>query len=212
MLGIMILPTIIAVDWRCVPGSDELLRNAIAMGTYGIATIFTVMVPAAKSGVLAGIIIGIQPRHRRDHGDYRCPGNQPRRPAHAQGIRTMTANLVLEMATPPACAVSTYCDWRCTVRIRYCSSIWHSRFSKKRSREAVSAAKPAVRAQAKTEKVRRRDHGCAQVWCTARMLTFAVLFLIGYILVTGIPASQAVAVQWNYTSGERLDDCHLTAV
>ena len=58
------------------------------------------------------------------------------------------------------------------------------------TREAVSAAKPAVRAQAKTEKV----HGTASAAVLkglvygAAVLTFAVLlFLIGYILVTGIP-------------------------
>ena len=58
------------------------------------------------------------------------------------------------------------------------------------TREAVSAAKPAVRAQAKTEKV----HGAASAAVLkglvygAAVLTFAVLlFLIGYILVTGIP-------------------------
>lgn len=71
------------------------------------------------------------------------------------------------------------------------------------TREAVSAAKPAVRAQAKTEKV----HGAASAVVLkglvygAAMLTFAVLlFLIGYILVTGIPHLKPSLFQWNYTS------------
>ena len=71
------------------------------------------------------------------------------------------------------------------------------------TREAVSAAKPAVRAQAKTEKV----HGAASAAVLkglvygAAMLTFAVLlFLIGYILVTGIPHLKPSLFRWNYTS------------
>ena len=71
------------------------------------------------------------------------------------------------------------------------------------TREAVSAAKPAVRAQAKTEKV----HGAASAAVLkglvygAAVLTFAVLlFLLGYILVTGIPHLKPSLFQWNYTS------------
>ena len=71
------------------------------------------------------------------------------------------------------------------------------------TREAVSAAKPAVRAQAKTEKV----HGAASAAVLkglvygAAVLTFAVLlFLIGYSLVTGIPHLKPSLFQWNYTS------------
>ena len=71
------------------------------------------------------------------------------------------------------------------------------------TREAVSAAKPAVRAPAKTEKV----HGAASAAVLkglvygAAVLTFAVLlFLIGYILVTGIPHLKPSLFQWNYTS------------
>ena len=72
------------------------------------------------------------------------------------------------------------------------------------TREAVSAAKPAVRAQAKTEKV----HGAASAAVLkglvygAAVLTFAVLlFLIGYILVTGIPHLKPSLFQWNYRAG-----------
>ena len=71
------------------------------------------------------------------------------------------------------------------------------------TREAVSAAKPAVRAQTKTEKV----HGAASAAVLkglvygAAVLTFAVLlFLIGYILVTGIPHLKPSLFQWKYTT------------
>ena len=71
------------------------------------------------------------------------------------------------------------------------------------TREAVSAVKPTVRAQTKTGKV----HGAASAAVLkglvygAAVLTFVVLlFLIGYILVTGIPHLKPSLFQWNYTS------------
>ena len=71
------------------------------------------------------------------------------------------------------------------------------------TREAVAAAKPAVRAQAKTGKV----HGAASAAVLkglvygAAVLTFAVLlFLLGYILVTGIPHLKPSLFRWKYTS------------
>lgn len=60
LLGIMILPTIIGVSeaaLRAVPMSYY--EGAVAMGARHERAIFTVMVPAAKSGVLAGIVLGI---------------------------------------------------------------------------------------------------------------------------------------------------------
>ena len=58
LLGIMILPTIIGVSeaaLRAVPMSYY--EGAVAMGARHERAIFTVMVPAAKSGVLAGIVL-----------------------------------------------------------------------------------------------------------------------------------------------------------
>ena len=60
LLGIMILPTIIGVSeaaLRAVPMSYY--EGAVAMGARHERAIFTVMVPAARSGVLAGIVLGI---------------------------------------------------------------------------------------------------------------------------------------------------------
>ena len=99
LLGIMILPTIIGVSeaaLRAVPMSYY--EGAVAMGARHERAIFTVMVPAAKSGVLAGIVLGIGRAIGETMAVIMVAGNQPRLTGSMlKGIRTMTANIVLEM-------------------------------------------------------------------------------------------------------------------
>ena len=99
LLGIMILPTIIGVSeaaLRAVPMSYY--EGAVAMGARHERAIFTVMVPAAKSGVLAGVVLGIGRAIGETMAVIMVAGNQPRLTGSMlKGIRTMTANIVLEM-------------------------------------------------------------------------------------------------------------------
>jgi phosphate transport system permease protein len=68
------------------------------MGARHERAIFTVMVPAAKSGVLAGIVLGIGRAIGETMAVIMVAGNQPRLTGSMlKGIRTMTANIVLEM-------------------------------------------------------------------------------------------------------------------
>ena len=99
LLGIMILPTIIGVSeaaLRAVP--DSYYEGAVAMGATHERAIFSVMLPAAKSGVLAGIILGIGRAIGETMAVIMVAGNQPRVTGNVlEGIRTMTANIVMEM-------------------------------------------------------------------------------------------------------------------
>ena len=99
LLGIMILPTIIGVSesaLRAVPNSYY--EGAVAMGATHERAVFSVMLPAAKSGVLAGIVLGIGRAIGETMAVIMVAGNQPRLTANLlEGIRTMTANIVIEM-------------------------------------------------------------------------------------------------------------------
>ena len=99
LLGIMILPTIIGVSeaaLRAVPNSYY--EGAVAMGATHERAVFSVMLPAAKSGVLAGIVLGIGRAIGETMAVIMVAGNQPRLTASLlEGIRTMTANIVIEM-------------------------------------------------------------------------------------------------------------------
>ena len=99
LLGIMILPTVIGVSeaaLRAVPSAYY--EGAVAMGARHERAIFTVMLPAAKSGVLAGVVLGIGRAIGEAMAVIMVAGNQPRLTGNMlKGIRTMTANIVMEM-------------------------------------------------------------------------------------------------------------------
>ena len=99
LLGIMILPTVIGVSeaaLRAVPSAYY--EGAVAMGARHERAIFTVMLPAAKSGVLAGVVLGIGRAIGETMAVIMVAGNQTKMPESLfKGVRTMTANIVIEM-------------------------------------------------------------------------------------------------------------------
>ena len=99
LLGMMILPTIIGVTEsaiRAVP--EQYYEGALALGATHERSIFRVVLPAAKSGVLAGVILGVGRAIGETMAVIMVAGNQPRMPEGImQGVRTLTANIVMEM-------------------------------------------------------------------------------------------------------------------
>lgn len=99
ILGIMILPTIIGVSEsaiRSVPRAYY--EGSLALGATHERSIFSVVIPAAKSGIVAGIVLGIGRAIGETMAVIMVAGNQARMPAGIlKGVRTMTSNIVLEM-------------------------------------------------------------------------------------------------------------------
>lgn len=99
LLGIMILPTIIGVSEsaiRAVPNSYY--EGALALGATHERSVFFTVLPAAKSGIMAGVILGIGRAIGETMAVIMVAGNQPRITGSIfKGIRTLTANIVIEM-------------------------------------------------------------------------------------------------------------------
>ena len=99
LLGIMILPTLISVgesSIRAVP--ESYYEGALALGATPEEAMFKVMLPAAKSGVTAGIILAIDRSIGEAMAVSMVAGNQPVIPESLlSGVRTLTSNIVLEM-------------------------------------------------------------------------------------------------------------------
>ena len=99
LLGIMILPTIIGIAEsaiRAVP--ERYYQGALALGATHERAVFLTVVPAAKSGIMAGIVLGIGRAIGETMAVIMVAGNQARMPKGIfQGIRTLTANIVMEM-------------------------------------------------------------------------------------------------------------------
>ena len=99
LLGIMILPTIINVaesNIRAVP--EYYYEGSLALGATRERSIFKAVLPAAKMGIFAGIILGIGRAIGETMAVVMVCGNQAIMPESiTSGVRTLTANIVLEM-------------------------------------------------------------------------------------------------------------------
>lgn len=99
LLGMMILPTIITVSesaLNAVPSSYY--EGALALGATHERSVFHVVLPAAKSGVMAGIILGIGRAIGEATAVMMVAGNCTSMPKGLlKGVRTLTSNIVLEM-------------------------------------------------------------------------------------------------------------------
>lgn len=100
LLGIMILPTVIGVSeaaLRAVPSAYY--EGAVAMGARHERAIFTVMLPAAKSGVLAGVVLGIGRAIGETMAVILVAGNRVAMPhSILDPVRPLTANIALELS------------------------------------------------------------------------------------------------------------------
>ena len=99
LLGIMILPTIITVSETNIRAvSESYYEGALALGDTKEGAVFRAVIPAAKSGILAGVILGIGRAIGETMAVIMIAGNQPVMPEDIiSGVRTMTSNIVLEM-------------------------------------------------------------------------------------------------------------------
>ena len=99
LLGIMILPTIIGVSEsaiRAVP--DSYYEGSLALGASHERSVFFATLPAARSGILAGVVLGTGRAIGETMAVVMVAGNKPRMPQGLlDGVRTMTANIVMEM-------------------------------------------------------------------------------------------------------------------
>ena len=99
LLGIMILPTVIGVaesSIRAVP--DSYYEGALALGATRERSVFFAVLPGAKSGILAGMVLGIGRAIGETMAVIMVAGNQPIIPKSlGMGVRTLTSNIVMEM-------------------------------------------------------------------------------------------------------------------
>lgn len=99
LLGLMILPTITSVSEasiRAVP--ESYYEGGLALGASHERSVFFTVLPAAKGGIFAGVVLGIGRAVGETMAVIMVAGNQPAIPQHiTSGVRTLTTNIVLEM-------------------------------------------------------------------------------------------------------------------
>lgn len=99
VLAIMILPTVISISTsslKLVPGS---IKNAsFALGATKIQTIFKVIIPAAKSGILTGVVLGIGRALGEAMAINMVAGGSVNVPLPFNSVRFLTTQLVSELS------------------------------------------------------------------------------------------------------------------
>ena len=99
LLGLMILPTIISVSEsaiRAVPSSYY--EGGLALGASHERSVFFTILPAAKSGIFAAVVLGVGRAIGETMAVMMVAGNQPAIPGGIlDGVRTLTTNIVMEM-------------------------------------------------------------------------------------------------------------------
>lgn len=99
ILGIMILPTIITVARNAIDAVPEsYYEGALALGADHERSVFRVLVPAAASGIMAGVVLGVGRAIGETMAVVMIAGNQVQIPTSLlAGVRTLTTNIVMEM-------------------------------------------------------------------------------------------------------------------
>lgn len=99
LLGIMILPTVIGVCESAINAVPEsYYEGALALGATHERSVFKAVVPAAKSGIFAGVVLGIGRAIGEAMAVIMVCGNQARMPKGLlKGVRTLTTNIVMDM-------------------------------------------------------------------------------------------------------------------
>lgn len=100
LLGIMILPTVVSLSESALNTVvDSYYQGAIALGASHELAVMKVVVPAASTGILSSVILGIGRAIGETMAVYMVAGNQPIIPKSIlTGTRTMTTNIILDMA------------------------------------------------------------------------------------------------------------------
>ncbi|MDO4540822.1 MAG: phosphate ABC transporter permease subunit PstC [Syntrophomonadaceae bacterium] len=99
LLGMMILPTVIGISEaaiRAVP--ESYYEGALALGASHERAVFFAQLPAARSGIMAAVVLGVGRAIGETMAVIMVAGNQARMPdGILYGVRTLTANIVTEM-------------------------------------------------------------------------------------------------------------------
>lgn len=99
ILSVMILPTVISMSETSIRAVPSVLKEgSLALGASHIQTIFKVLLPAARSGIMASIVLGTGRAIGETMAVILISGNTALIPhAITDRVRTLTANIALEM-------------------------------------------------------------------------------------------------------------------
>ena len=203
VLGIMILPTVVSLSkngMEAVP--QELYEGARALGATHEQAVFRTVVPAAKSSITASLILGVGRAIGETMAVIMIAGNSPEFPGGLFGsFRTMTANIVLEMGYAGEVQMGALLStavilliFIAIINLLFGLVISDKRKAKGGKKLSVGVSLPKWLKPAAIGKV--------ICWICAVFVAVFLAFIIGYIVIRGVPHLSVDFLFRNYHYGD----------
>ncbi len=203
VLGIMILPTVVALSkngMEAVP--QELYEGARALGATHEQAVFRTVVPAAKSSITASLILGVGRAIGETMAVIMIAGNSPEFPGGLFGsFRTMTANIVLEMGYAGEVQMGALLSTAVIllIFIAIINLLFGLVVSDKRKAKGGKKLSVGVRMP---KWLKPAAIGKVVCWICAVFVAVFLAFIIGYIVIRGVPHLSVDFLFRNYHYGD----------
>lgn len=199
VLGIMILPTVVALSKTSLDAVPQsYYEGARALGATHEQAVFRTVVPAAKSGITASIILGVGRAIGETMAVIMIAGNSPEYPGGLFGsFRTLTANIVLEMGYAGEVQMGALLSTGVVLLVFI--AIINLLFG------LVMSEKRKQKNKVRTSKIEiKQDFSKAGKyisWATAVFVAIVLVLILGFIFIRGIPHIKWDFLFSNYSYG-----------
>ncbi len=199
VLGIMILPTVVALSKTSLDAVPQsYYEGARALGATHEQAVFRTVVPAAKSGITASIILGVGRAIGETMAVIMIAGNSPEYPGGLFGsFRTLTANIVLEMGYAGEVQMGALLSTGVVLLVFI--AIINLLFG------LVMSEKRKQKNKVRTSKIEiKQDFSKAGKyisWATAVFVAIVLALILGFIFIKGIPHIKWDFLFSNYSYG-----------
>ena len=199
VLGIMILPTVVALSKTSLDAVPQsYYEGARALGATHEQAVFRTVVPAAKSGITASIILGVGRAIGETMAVIMIAGNSPEYPGGLFGsFRTLTANIVLEMGYAGEVQMGALLSTGVVLLVFI--AIINLLFG------LVMSEKRKQKNKVRTSKIEiKQDFSKAGKyisWATAVFVAIVLVLILGFIFIKGIPHIKWDFLFSNYSYG-----------
>lgn len=198
VLGLMILPTVVSLSKTSLDAVPrELYEGARALGATHEQAVFNTIVPAAKSGIVASLILGVGRAVGETMAVVMIAGNAVNYPSKLfLSFRTLTANIVLEMGYANelhrgALVATGVVLLIFILIINLLFGLVKSKKKDKGGKKLSVGALGSVFYKLKFEKI-----GRALCWFCSCVAAAALLIVVGFVVVKGIGY-----INWHFLFG-----------
>ena len=211
ILCIMIMPTIVSLSKTSLDAvPNELYEGARALGDTHTQAVFSVVVPSAKSGIVASIILGIGRAVGETMAVVMLAGNNTIFPTSLFGsFRTMTANVVLEMGYAGELQLGALIATGCIlfIFVLIINTLFHLIYNKQNradnnKKTRIRIIPLRLKSLLKTRPVWYVKVKRLLCYTTAIISIMSLVFIVSFILFNGIPNLNLSLLTRDFEYGE----------